>query len=73
MSICMHNKLEETLVQRSFKHDESLEIVKHNMIWIQRGPWWKFGGIEEIKYKKKKKQGIMNPCDFAHQCIFSLN
>ena len=31
-----HNKIEETLVQRSFKFDKSLEIVEQDMIRIQK-------------------------------------
>lgn len=31
MNIYEHNKLEEILDQRNFKHDRSLEIVEHNM------------------------------------------
>ena len=44
MDVYEHNKF---LNQRSFKHDESLEIVEHNMILIQRRLWKKFGGVEE--------------------------
>ena len=32
MNIYEHNKLEETLDQRSFKHNKIFEIVEHNMI-----------------------------------------
>ena len=32
MDIYEHNKLKATLDQKSFKHNKSLEIVKHNMI-----------------------------------------
>ena len=31
-----HNKKDETLVQRSFKFDKSLEIVEQDMIRIQK-------------------------------------
>ena len=47
MNIYEPNNLEETLDQRCFEYNKSLEIVEHNMIWIQREPWKNFGGIKE--------------------------
>ena len=46
MSICEHNKLEETLSKISFKHDESLEIVEHNKEDIEESLKLKKGGKE---------------------------
>ena len=42
MSIYEHNKLKETLGKRSFKHNESLEIVEHNKEDLE-------GKLEELK------------------------
>ena len=42
MSIYEHKKLEETLGKRSFKNDESLEIVEHNKEDLE-------GNLEELK------------------------
>jgi len=42
MSIYEHNKLEETLGKRSFKHNESLEIVEHKKEDLE-------GKLEELK------------------------
>ena len=45
--IFMNSTSWKRLDQWDFKHDKLFEIVEHNMIWIQRGTWRKFEGVEE--------------------------